>query len=122
MSSYALSLIQAPGSFANLDIVPFRESSSVEEEAWAAVEAPLAFHPPSQDFSSSLKSTACSRIIKDGVQKKKPTPVRPTTGALGPKKKSLGGGGLSKGATVKPSSSEEPSLSSPVYDNRSYII
>jgi len=34
MSSYALSLIQAPGSFANLDIVPFRESSFVEEEAW----------------------------------------------------------------------------------------
>jgi len=46
MSSYALSLIQAPGSFANLDIIPFRESSFVEEEAQAAVEAPLAFLPP----------------------------------------------------------------------------
>jgi len=121
MSSYALSLIQAPGSFANLDIVPFRESSFVEEEARAAVEAPLAFLPPSQDFSPSLKSTARSRIIKDGTQKKKPTVVRPTTGTLGPKK-TLGSGGLSKRATVTPSSFEELSLSSPVYDNRSYII
>ena len=41
---------------------------------------------------------------------------------LGRKKKTTGGGGLSKGATVMPSSCEEPSLSSPVYDNRSYLI
>ena len=67
MSSYALSLIHAPGSFANLDIVPFRESSFVEEEAQAAVEAPLAFLPPIQDFSTSLKSTARRHIIKDGA-------------------------------------------------------
>jgi len=94
----------------------------VEEEARAAVKAPLAFLPPSQDFSPSLKSTARSRIIKNGAQKKKPTIVRPTAGALGPKKKTLGGGGLSKGATVMPSSSEELSLSSPVYDNHTYIF
>jgi hypothetical protein len=40
-------MIQVPGSFANLGIVHFRESSFVEEEARAAVEAPIAFLPPS---------------------------------------------------------------------------
>jgi hypothetical protein len=95
MASYALSLYKASSSIYDLDITPLSvdytpESSYVREETRIITETPLAIMPPpshTMSGGSSLKSMACSNVPKDGAKEKKKVPARPTTSAIGLKRK-----------------------------------
>jgi hypothetical protein len=110
MASYALSLYKASGSIYDLDVAPLSvdytpESSYVREEARLIIEMPLTIIPPPSYMSggSRLKSTMCSNAPKGGAKEKKTAPTRPTTGAIGLKRKALISSESSKRTNVTPS-------------------
>jgi hypothetical protein len=94
MDSYVLSLYKASSSIYELDVAPLSvdytsESSYVREEARLIMETPLTIMPPPSYISggSSLKSTVRSNVPKGGAKEKNMFPTRPTTGAIGLKRK-----------------------------------
>jgi hypothetical protein len=94
MASYALSLYKALSSIYDLDVAPLSvdytpKSSYVREEARLITEMPLAIMPPPSYMSGglSLKSTARSNAPKGGAKEKKTAATRPTTSAIGLKRK-----------------------------------
>jgi hypothetical protein len=110
MASYALSLYNASSSIYDLDIALLSvdytpERSYVREEARLITEEPLAIMPPPGSMSggSSLKSTAHSKVPQGGAKEKKTVPTRPTTGAIGLKRKASNISNPSKRSSVMPS-------------------
>jgi hypothetical protein len=88
----------------SINLVP--ESSYVREEARIIIEVPLAIMPPlsyATSSGTSLKSTSCSKVPLGGTKEKKAAPTRPTTGAIGLKRKASEVSGPSKHALVTPS-------------------
>ena len=97
MASHALALYMASSStydlegvLLSIDLVP--KSSYMREEARLITKAPFAIMaPPSYAMSggSSLKSMVRSKAPQGGAKEKKATPTRPTTDAIGLKRKAL---------------------------------
>ena len=120
MASHALTLYMGScstynldGILSSIDLVP--ESSYVREEARLITEAPLAIMaPPSYAMSggSSLKTMACSKVAQGGAKEKKRTPKRPSTDAIGLKRKAPKVSGPSKRSVVTPSSKMDSCASS----------
>ena len=108
MASHALALYTASYSTYDLEGVPalidlVPKSSFVREETRAILEVPLAIMPPPSYATSdgtSLKSTACSKAPLGGTKEKKAVPTRPTTGAIGLKRKAPKVSGPSKRSLI----------------------
>ena len=90
MASHALALYTVSNSTYDLEGVPLSidlvlESSYVREEARLITEALLSIMaPPSYTMSgsSSLKTTARSKVPQGGTKEKKAAPTQPTTGGI----------------------------------------
>jgi hypothetical protein len=109
MASYALSLYKASSSIYDLDIAPLSvdytpKSLYVQEEARLITEELLAIMgPPSyMGGGSSTKSTVHSNASKGGNKEKKKAPARPTTEAIGLKRKAPDSSKPSKRSLVTP--------------------
>jgi hypothetical protein len=111
MASHTLTLYMTSSSTSSLDGVPLSidlmlESSYVREEARLIIEAPLVVMPPpsyTMSGGSSLKTTVHSKVPQGGTKEKNMVPTRPTTSAIGLKRKSPDLSGPSKRSLVTPS-------------------